>query len=129
YKKGYEEGELLSYHPNGELREKAVFKKGIPTQPSEKYYPSGKLEQKKTFDKSGSPVLETNYFENGQVYSVVNYLNNEPEGEVRIYREDGSLEEIRRFQAGKLVGNREFFDENENLVKTETYENGNKIDK
>lgn len=129
YKKGYEEGALLSYHQNGELREKAVFKKGIPIQPTEKYYTSGKLQQKKTFDKLGSPVLEINYFENGQVHSAINYLYNEAQGEVRIYREDGSLEEIRRFKDGKMTGKRDFFDEKETLIITEFYEKGNKINK
>ena len=129
YKKGYEEGEFLSYHENGKLREQSVFKKGIPIQPTEKYYPSGKLEQKKTFDKLGNPVLEINYFENGQVYFAVNYQNNLVQGEVRIYREDGSLDEIRRFQDGKMTGKREFFDKNEKLINTEYYEYGNKINK
>ncbi|SFB37011.1 toxin-antitoxin system YwqK family antitoxin [Algoriphagus aquimarinus] len=129
YKKGFEEGALLSYHQNGELRERAIFKKGIPTQPTEKYYASTKLQQKKTFDKQGSPVLEINYFENGQVHFAINYLYNEAQGDVRIYREDGTLEEIRRFKDGKMTGKREFFDEKETLIITEFYEKGNKINK
>lgn len=129
YKKGYEEGEFLVYHQNGELREKSVFKKGIPIQPTENYYQSGKIEKKTTFDKLGNRLLEINYFENGQVYFAVNYQNNKSQGEVRVYRKDGSLEEIRRLQDGVPHGKQEFFDEKEQLIKTENYEYGNKTDK
>jgi antitoxin component YwqK of YwqJK toxin-antitoxin module len=129
YKKGIPDGELLEYHANGKLRSKAVFKKGVPTQPIEKYYEDETLRQRTKLTSTNVVIQETNYHPNTAMYFEANYILGKIQGEVRYFRADKSLEEIRRYFKGLLHGKREYFDENGVLIKSETYEEGDLTNK
>lgn len=73
--------------------------------------------------------MEENYHGNEKLNSSVRFLNELEEGEVKIYREDGNLSEIRNYTKGRLNGNRELYNESGELIETEIWENGNKIKK
>jgi antitoxin component YwqK of YwqJK toxin-antitoxin module len=129
YKKGVPDGELLEYHANGKLRSKAVFKKGAPTQPIEKYYEDGTLRQRTKLTSTNTVIHEINYHPNGALYFEANYALGKIQGEVKYFRMDKSLEEIRRYDKGLLHGKREYFDEKGVLINSEIYEEGDLTNK
>lgn len=129
YKNGSPEGEMIEYFPDGSVRMKAIYQKGVPALPIVYFHPNGKVRQRVTFNGQGDKVLEENYFSNEQIISFVRFLNELEEGEVMIFREDGKLLEIRNYSKGRLHGKREIYNEAGQLVETETWENGNKINK
>lgn len=129
YKNGSPEGEMTEYFPDGSVRMKAIYQKGIPKLPIVYFHPNGKVRQRDTFNGQGDKVLQENYFPNEQIISSVRFLNELEEGEVKIFREDGKLLEIRNYSKGRLNGKREIYNEAGQLAGTEIWENGNKINK
>jgi antitoxin component YwqK of YwqJK toxin-antitoxin module len=81
------------------------------------------------YSKKGEKIKEENYYPSGKLASRIPFLNDLEGGEAILYYENGKAQEIRRFYKGKLDGIREFFDSNGVLLRTETYELGNKINK
>ncbi|MFN3997238.1 toxin-antitoxin system YwqK family antitoxin [Algoriphagus sp.] len=129
YKNGLPEGEMIEYFQDGSVRMKAIYQKGIPKMPIIYFYPNGSVKQRVTFNSQGDKILEENYFQNEKMISSVRFVNELEEGEVKIFREDGNLQEIRHYSKGRLNGIRELYDEFGKLVETEIWEKGNKINK
>ena len=77
----------------------------------------------------GEKIKEENYYPSGQLASSIPYLNEVEEGKAILYYETGNVLEIKRYSKGRLNGDREFFDKNGVLERTESYELGNKINK
>ena len=89
------------------------------------YHANGKIAIERKFVPNSDLVLsESFYFPNGQLQMKNTYLNGLLEGEVKIFREDGSLKEIKNFKKDKLDGKREFYDENGELIRVEIYKAG-----
>jgi len=129
YKNGSPEGEMIEYFQNGSIRMKAIYQKGIPRMPIVYFHPNGSIRQRATYNSQGDKILEENYFPNQKILSSVRFVNQLEEGEVKIFRADGNLQEIRNYSKGRLHGVRELYDEFGKLVETEIWENGNKINK
>lgn len=129
YKNGSPEGEMIEYFQDGSIRMKAIYQKGIPTLPIVYFHPNGSVRQRITYNGQGDKVLEENYFPNEQLISSVRFLNELEEGEVKIFRDNGNLLEIRNYSKGKLNGIRELYGESGEVIETELWENGNKINK
>lgn len=129
YKNGSPEGEMIEYFPDGSIRMKAIYQKGIPSMPIVYFHPNGKVRLRVTYSSQGNKILEENYFPNEQLISSVGFMDELEEGEVKIFREDGNLLEIRNYSKGRLNGKREIYDEAGQLSETEIWENGNKINK
>ncbi len=102
---------MIEYFPDGSIRMKAIYQKGIPSLPIVYFHPNGKVRQRITYNGQGAKVLEENYFSNEQLASSIRFVNELEEGEVKIFNENGNLMEIRNYSKGRLNGTRELFDE------------------
>lgn len=98
---------------------KANYSKGIPVQPTVYYYENGQIRLKITFDENGLKSKEEAFYESGSPYSLVNFNKGLEEGETRLYHPNGQLKELRSYKKGKMVGNRDFFNEEGLLIRTE----------
>lgn len=127
YKKGSPEGEMTEYFPNGSIRMKANYAKGIPTQPILYFYENEALRLRMTMDIQGEKIKEESFYPSGKPFSTVFFKMGVEEGEVKIFHENGNLQEIRNYTKGRLNGERKLFDEKGELIRTEIYEFGNKI--
>jgi antitoxin component YwqK of YwqJK toxin-antitoxin module len=129
YKKGNPEGEMTEYFPDGKIRMKAVYAKGIPTQPILYFHDNEVLRLRITMDSQGGKIKEENYYPSGELLSTIIFKLGVEEGEAKLYHENGNLQEIRPYTKGRLNGERKFFDQQGILIRSETYEFGNKINK
>jgi antitoxin component YwqK of YwqJK toxin-antitoxin module len=129
YIKGNPEGEMTEYFPDGTVRMKAVYKKGIPVQPILYFHENQVLRQRITMDLTGEKIKEETFYPSGKPFSTIPFKLGVEEGEVILYYENGTTQEIRNYSKGRLNGERKFFDEEGKLLRTETYEFGNKINK
>jgi antitoxin component YwqK of YwqJK toxin-antitoxin module len=87
------------------------------------------LQQQEFYSAKGEKIRLENYFPSGQLAYRVGFANDREEGEAILYHENGKPQEIRYFSKGRLHGTRTYFDAEGNLLSTETYEFGNKINK
>ncbi|MFC5190577.1 toxin-antitoxin system YwqK family antitoxin [Algoriphagus aquatilis] len=129
YKKGSPEGEMIEYFPNGTIRMKAVYTKGIPIQPILYFHENESLRLRMTMDAQGEKIKEESFYPSGKPFSTVFFKMGIEEGEVKIFHENGIIQEIRNYTKGRLNGERKLFDEKGELIRTEVYEFGNKINK
>jgi len=125
YKNGLPTGKFLEYHADGSLRSQITYKKGIPTSPLVNYHSNGEVSLKREFV-SGSELLlrESTFYTSGQLIMEKNFRNGLANGEVKIFREDGSIQEIRNYKNDDLHGLRSYFNDSGILTRTETYVEG-----
>jgi antitoxin component YwqK of YwqJK toxin-antitoxin module len=142
YSNNLYDGEYLQYRDTGILRVKKTFKKGIEVGTSSFYYPDGNIESitinndlktgvKKRFEyyKNGNiniinnyinDILEgewSEYYEKGNVKSIKNYIENKIEGKVITYREDGTILSIENYEVGIKEHKSHYFTENGLRIK------------
>lgn len=122
YDKGLIEGSLRMFNPRGVLLEKIDFKKGQKDGQSlgnwnennpkyQEQYREGKLINATYFSPKGIPIAEVEnglgikaeYQDTGQ-YSLIEYQNGYPEGQVKIYLPNGNLHSIHHLKNGKKHG-------------------------
>ncbi|WP_268121717.1 toxin-antitoxin system YwqK family antitoxin [Roseivirga pacifica] len=101
YVNGTREGGFVTYYPNGKQNEKGNFKKNKPNGTWTKYYPNGQINQIKIW-------------ENGLLMEVT-----------ATYGINGSLLEEKTVVAGN--GTRNYYNERGELIKSENYVNGKKV--
>ena len=77
--KTYPEGIVKAYYPNGALKSKIEFKKGL-----------------------GNGIYET-YYENGKLFERTTLKNGKPDGKYEVYGPDGKLEESVFYKNGEVV--------------------------
>ena len=77
--KTYPEGIVKNYYPNGILKSKIEFKKGL-----------------------GNGIYET-YYENGKLFEKTTMKNGKPDGKYEVYGPDGKLEESIFYKNGEVV--------------------------
>ena len=77
--KTYPEGIVKDYYPNGALKSKIEFKKGL-----------------------GNGIYET-YYENGNIFEKTIMKDGKPDGKYEVYGSDGKLEESVFYKNGEVV--------------------------
>ena len=77
--KTYPEGIVKAYYPNGALKSKIEFKKGL-----------------------GNGIYET-YYENGKLFEKTIMKDGKPDGKYEVYGPDGKLEESVFYKDGEIV--------------------------
>ena len=77
--KTYPEGIVKAYYPNGTLKSKIEFKKGL-----------------------ANGTYET-YYENGNIFENTTMKNGKPDGKYEVYGSDGKLEESIFYKNGEVV--------------------------
>lgn len=77
--KTYPEGIVKDYYPNGALKSKIEFKKGL-----------------------GNGIYET-YYENGNIFEKTIMKDGKPDGKYEVYGPDGKLEESVFYKDGEIV--------------------------
>ena len=77
--KTYPEGIVKDYYPNGALKSKIEFKKGL-----------------------GNGIYET-YYENGNIFEKTIMKDGKPDGKYEVYAPDGKLEESVFYKNGEIV--------------------------
>lgn len=127
YLEGKKEGEWIHYFPNGNIKHKITFKKGIANGPAVFYYENGKMWEKGTwiidhwvgdyqffypsgqiaydwkYNKIGKRTGEQKYYhENGNVKYKGNWENGKTTGSLKIYNEKGDLSGERVYSNGKF---------------------------
>ena len=78
----------------------------------------------KTYSQRNGEFLE--YFENGKIKSIENYIDDKENGEQKEFYENGKLRKYRFYLNGKLNGEQKDFYINENLQLLENWKNGKK---
>jgi antitoxin component YwqK of YwqJK toxin-antitoxin module len=133
WKKGKLDGNYIAYFENGKEKAKGVYKKGQKVGEwiyfdqqgtktgmqkytgwkgnvysgdcEETIYSNGKIESI-SFGKMVNGNEEgkwKTFFENGKLKAECNFVNGEKEGELFLYKEDGTLEKTEVYKKGKLV--------------------------
>ena len=138
------EGLLETYYENGQLRTKEYYKNGelhglsewfhengqLFTRSShglyEEYNENGQLLRRDNY-KNGQERLSEYFYENGQLLSRDNYKNKHNWSYEGFY-ENGQLSLKGNYKNNKCDGLWEHFDEEGNLTKSETWENGKMIE-
>ena len=77
--KSYPEGIVKAYYPNGALKSKIEFKKGL-----------------------GNGIYET-YYPNGNLFDKTTMKDGKPDGKYEVYSSDGKLEESSIYKNGEVV--------------------------
>lgn len=119
-----------TYYENGQLRLLQFFdldtismqRSGTQTS----YYPSGEVEAKVTFHDNISNVKR--YYKSGALEEISTKVNNEHDGRVTIYHENGNKKIEGIASEGYFNGKFRFFDKSGKLEKTVTYDLGEPLD-
>jgi hypothetical protein len=90
-------------------------------------YRSGKLRQREPTVNGKRQGMATYWHENGKIYAVVPWNQDQKQGRYRTYREDGSLEQSLSFRQGKPHGLLTWYNEQGRAFARALYENGEKI--
>ena len=93
------EGKTVIYYSSGTIKEVFIYRKGFIVGTAKTYYPSGKL-------KSTTPYTRPK----NTIYGIVSH-----------FYENGQVEKKGKQYKNKKIGVWEYFDENSNLIKKETY--------
>jgi antitoxin component YwqK of YwqJK toxin-antitoxin module len=99
---------IKTYFKNGKIKQEGEydkFEKDLkPLGLHILYRENGKKIQEVDYLSDDRSKVEKNYFENGQIFSVINYVDSIYHGKVIHYREDGKIEKESSYKFGKLNG-------------------------
>lgn len=118
---------LSEHFVNGKLDTSTMYKNEVNEGENISYYPNG---QKKTLATVVRNSWMGPYFkwdENGNCTDKLNYVNSCPEGLQQLFYANGQLQEEYTCKSGNLHGTRRLWDENGKLTTEEEYDNGNLI--
>ncbi|HCI57190.1 MAG: toxin-antitoxin system YwqK family antitoxin [Bacteroidetes bacterium] len=101
YNNGKLDGVRFDYYENGKLKEKATYKNGIRDGITIWFKQDDKPTIQYTY-KNGDLNGPAIFYANGEIQSEGNYVNNNEEGEWRVY-EDGKLLKTVLYKNGKVV--------------------------
>lgn len=123
YKKGMPSGLFQEFYESGSLRSEIFFKKGIPESSFVEYYESGEPYLVQEFEPRSDLVFtEMIYFKNGQLKSKTAFSKGRIHGEVKVYREDGTLAEQQIYRLGEPTGTWTYYDGAGTLIRSESKE-------
>ena len=126
YKNGESHGPYELFLENGQLAFKINYINGAAHGPWEEFYENGQLKKKSNY-KNGKERLSEYFYENGQLLSIENYKNKHNWSTESFY-ENGQLMLKGNYKNNESDGLWEVFDEEGNLTKSETWENGKLIE-
>ena len=128
YKNGELHGLFEDFLDNGQLKQKGHYKNGKKLGTWERFHKNGKLMHKINYKNGRKEGLFRDlWIFYPRIYNERKFLNG-ANGPFQIFNEKGQLIQSGIFRHGKLHGHCEFFDEEGNLTKTETWENGKLIE-
>ena len=114
-----------SFHENGQLRSKIMYKHGVFEGSWEWFYPNGQIEQKGMFKNGKSEGRWEFYHENGQYKWIYhNYKNGKEDGLFESFFENGVLETRGHWKEGKKIGSWEDYYEDGKVKETTFWVNG-----
>jgi YD repeat-containing protein len=118
-------GTVFSYHENGQIKSKEIYKDGLKSGVNEYFYSNGQVKQISNFFEG---VLQdgqhTQYFKDGKVAKTWKLLNGKLEGVEEIFYENGQLETRENYLLGELEGVYEQYNEDGSLNVTGTIKEG-----
>lgn len=123
FKNGTPDGEQIQFFPNGKKQMVSTYANGKMVL-FETYFDNGTLEHRHHQVNGKEDGLYESYHKNGQValkYIAVN--GKHPDGEHKVYYEDGSLSVVENYKNGLRDGESKCFYENKNLHCHEFYKN------
>ena len=129
YVNGEKEGEEVQYCSNGSIARKSFYKNGLK-QGKEIVHSCTKhkivsVVEYKEGVLNGKMTNYYNYPE--QIKEVVLYKEGNIDGYIKRYNEEGKLAELIEHKDGKPHGQWIIYDDNQNIISKETYENGNLV--
>lgn len=95
------DGQVISYHRNGNIEYVTRFIAGKPEGPKITYYESGAVYQVTTYHVGVMSGFSHIFYENGTLKKVGTFKNGLQEGEVIFYNPDGTLKERVNYSEGK----------------------------
>ncbi len=116
YVDGKKEGEWKSYHKNGNIHEIKSYSMGELSDSLVVYHKNGQVKRRAFYKKAGDKTKlhgdEYNYYENGQLKSVVSYVKGDKRGEFTEYHDNGEVKTQGEFsRKGNKTGTfKEFYD-------------------
>lgn len=122
YKDKEIDGEYLSYYENGNLKEKGNYESGELDGVYISYYESGQMKIEKNYKAGDLQGDYTWYHENGQIKEKMIYSEGRPDGESISYYEGGELERSEYYRKGELLGET-VYDKKGNIMFKEEYGN------
>jgi len=124
YKNNSFEGEYLSYHPNGELKQKGQYVNNKMSGLWKYYYPTGALKEAVQFKNNKEEGPYKAYHQNGQLKAEGTYENENRQGPWKVYHPNGVLEEQANYVDDWEEGIIEVFDSSGTKIKAITYKQG-----
>lgn len=129
--------ERISYYEDGYVKEKGYFKNSIPIGIHRIYNHDGKIIDGFIYGESGKILSEgiigedgskegtwKNFYENGEVQSTGDYLNNRQNGPWKFFLRGGFPEQTGSFASGYISGEWKWYFYGGNLLRIENYNKG-----
>lgn len=129
--------ERITKDANGKIIKRSYFRKNVPTGIQREYDGDGNVINAYVYNEKGIIVSQGivrddgtregkwNYFyEDGQVKSVGNYINNRQEGEWNFFFQGGKTEQTGKFSKGMLNGEWKWFYHNGKIIRVENFSDG-----
>lgn len=138
YVEGVRSGNSTSYYENGNVRIQSSYYDGRMDGSVKHYYVNGNLQWKGDYRKGRMEGERIYYNEDGTLingpFAIKNEkgkveregacVNGRPEGELKVYNEDGTVSILCNFKGGLANGLISHYGENQKLLYTELYKNG-----
>jgi len=124
YKNNNFEGEYLSYHLNGVLKQKGQYLDNKMSGLWNYYYTDGSLKETVHFENNTENGPYKAYHENGQLKAEGQYENEKRQGTWKVYHPNGVLEEAANYIDDWEEGLIEVFDSTGKKIKAITYKQG-----
>ena len=102
-KKGKQIGPWVSYHSNGQLRDKGSYKNGQMYGLWRFYNKRGKLTSERYLQNGKGHGPYRSYYENGKLESKGSYKNGEMNGEIIAFEKTGRVESKTIYKYGKVI--------------------------
>jgi len=120
FEKGIQNGPVIEYYDNGNLRTKGIFKNDIWNGPFESYFEKGTLMRKGNLKDGNYQGSYEEYYENGVLKTKGNYNDGNLDGSYEEYYENSKL----KFKGNKLNGPYESYYQNGELKIKGIYKEG-----
>ncbi|WP_175403991.1 toxin-antitoxin system YwqK family antitoxin [Mucilaginibacter sp. PPCGB 2223] len=112
YVNGKIEGWLFTFYPNGQIKQRALYKNNVVQGIESEYFEDGKLKLQRTYKDGSEDGAFFKYYENGKLQDKGQKKNDKFEGIQYGYYESGKLKHISNYLYGKRYGDEIFYYEN-----------------
>ena len=121
YKNGIRHGYYTQYYPNGALKSHLNYQNGMPTGTDRLYKATGQLILQYRYEKKRLTI--ESYYQNGKRDTVEIYVNGLLDGKYIRYFDDGQVEVLASYKAGRLNGLIKSFNKNGKILSENNYLN------